>query len=95
MFFDERLKGVSSRKAQILPAALESGEGMKREVTIIGAGISGLTTAYFLFKSGVPVRILKGIRVAVCRARGERARPVENGSQRIDQFDSAWLMRST
>lgn len=32
---------------------------MKREVTIIGAGISGLTTAYFLFKSGVPVRILE------------------------------------
>jgi oxygen-dependent protoporphyrinogen oxidase len=32
---------------------------MKREVTIIGAGISGLTTAYFLFKSGVPVRIVE------------------------------------
>lgn len=32
---------------------------MNREVTIIGAGISGLTTAYFLFKSGVPVRIVE------------------------------------
>ncbi len=32
---------------------------MKREVTVIGAGISGLTTAYFLFKSGIPVRIIE------------------------------------
>lgn len=32
---------------------------MKREVTVIGAGISGLTTAYFLFKSGIPVRIVE------------------------------------
>ena len=32
---------------------------MKREVTVIGAGISGLATAYFLFKSGIPVRILE------------------------------------
>ena len=32
---------------------------MKREVTIIGAGISGLTTAYFLVKAGVPVRVLE------------------------------------
>lgn len=30
---------------------------MKREVTIIGAGISGLATAYFLTKAGVPVRV--------------------------------------
>lgn len=32
---------------------------MKREVTIIGAGISGLTTAYFLVKQGVPVRLVE------------------------------------
>ena len=32
---------------------------MKREVTVIGAGISGLTTAYFLVKSGVPVRVIE------------------------------------
>lgn len=32
---------------------------MKREITIIGAGISGLTTAYFLVKAGVPVRVLE------------------------------------
>ena len=32
---------------------------MKREITIIGAGISGLTTAYFLVKAGVSVRVLE------------------------------------
>lgn len=32
---------------------------MKATVTVIGAGISGLATAYFLQKRGVPVRILE------------------------------------
>jgi oxygen-dependent protoporphyrinogen oxidase len=32
---------------------------MKREVTVIGAGISGLSTAYYLTKAGVPVRVVE------------------------------------
>ncbi|MDX2041710.1 MAG: FAD-dependent oxidoreductase [Acidobacteriota bacterium] len=32
---------------------------MKRFITVIGAGFSGLTTAYFLNKAGLPVRIVE------------------------------------
>ncbi len=32
---------------------------MQREITVIGAGFSGLMTAYFLVKAGLPVRVLE------------------------------------